>query len=1285
MAKGKHISEDEIKYIVDVESSKAQQEIRKLEKSTGDLRAENKRRLDQLIRLEAAGKKQSQQYRDLRKRYNEVNQEIKHNTQEMARLTSGIKVTDLTMNQLKKQAKQLQRQLDDTSKSLNPEAYEQVQQRLALVNGRMLELKETAKGLKEDLLDDNTMGFLKGTMVVKAAEVIGGVFRKVAGSIHGFVSEVISDSVELAESADGITHAFDALDNPGLLDNLRKATKGTVNDVELMKAAVKAKDFRIPLDDLGKYLEFAQLKAQQTGESLDYMVDSIVTGLGRQSPQILDNLGLSASEIKEQTKQTGDFMKAVANIVEKNLAAAGENYISAADRAAQRTTALQNAQRELGQELLPIKERVTDIYGQWQLSIINVMKYFLQHKSQVLTFVKVLGVLTATYTAYIAGQKLSWLWSQREIAAGKLKAARLAVENTLLQMSALRHAVLNGTMTKTIALQKALNLVLKLSPWGLVAGAIMLVVSSLILFNRRTDEAARAQKMLNTIKQDAIAKCQEEKTKIELLVAAARDETLSLGERKKAINALNEIIPSYNAQLDETTGRYRENKKALDDYLNSLVRKYEIEGAKEMLAQLGKEAAEAQVKLDKAKKALEEAKSAGAGYTYTTSWGAVGNTTQDLTAKRQGDLNQAQAAVNSVQRRQQAILDSYGKALQQDAVNAATEDIRRTNPTNSTSKGSGGSRGGNAPDPDEVLSKEYDEARKKSLKDWQSFYEQREFLLNEALARQQMSQQEYNYKMSQLQLLNAETILAIENTYYEQSDALGFKDAEKKKAFRARYLEFVETADRNSQEARLNAERAFQGSLDKIEEFAAKEKPKTLEQERDAQLEILKGYYEASLQYATQDAERLQQVETAYGEAKARIVRDYEEKAAKQRLQVRQQYGLVKEQEQHELELAELKRQLNDKILSLEEYNQAVAAKEKEYADKRKQQRVQLGVERQNEYQQQLDQLKAALDQQLITQEEYEQRAKQIKMDSWKQQFDYYSQLFGGAMKALQDAEMANIDAKYDAEIEAARGNAEKVEELENKKANEKLKVQKKYADVNFAIQASQIIANTAVSIMKALSELGPIAGPIAAALMGVTGAAQLAAANAERQKVKKMTLSGSAGSTSVQGTRVATGLEEGGYADVERRQDGKRFHARLDPDRRGYVDRPTVIVGEGPSGHSREWVASNAALQNPTVAPLIDIIDRAQRVGNISTLDMRKYLLAQQVRGLQSGGSVSPSATPVPYAATSSQPADDTLLQRLCTLLSRLEAEGIPAFVALDEFDAKQQMRNQSRKIGSK
>jgi hypothetical protein len=59
---------------------------------------------------------------------------------------------------------------------------------------------------------------------------------------------------------------------------------------------------------------------------------------------------------------------------------------------------------------------------------------------------------------------------------------------------------------------------------------------------------------------------------------------------------------------------------------------------------------------------------------------------------------------------------------------------------------------------------------------------------------------------------------------------------------------------------------------------------------------------------------------------------------------------------------------------------------------------------------------------------------------------------------------------------------------------------------------------------------------------MGVTGAAQLASAKAERDKIKNMTLSGSNSGSSGTGARVATGRQSGGKIDVRRAQDGKLF-----------------------------------------------------------------------------------------------------------------------------------------------
>jgi len=87
------------------------------------------------------------------------------------------------------------------------------------------------------------------------------------------------------------------------------------------------------------------------------------------------------------------------------------------------------------------------------------------------------------------------------------------------------------------------------------------------------------------------------------------------------------------------------------------------------------------------------------------------------------------------------------------------------------------------------------------------------------------------------------------------------------------------------------------------------------------------------------------------------------------------------------------------------------------------------------------------------------------------------------AFNTFKQIEIDNVEAKYDAEIEAAQGNEEKIEQLEQEKAQKKLDIEKKYADVQFAIKASQIIANTALAVMMALGQLGPIAGPIATVL----------------------------------------------------------------------------------------------------------------------------------------------------------------------------------------------------------
>lgn len=1253
----KHLTEDEIRYTVDVKTADAQKAIYNLEQQSKKLRSENKARLNQMISLEAAGRKETEAYRNLKKQYSDTSKEIRTLTSRIGEQTSQINILDMSMVQLKKQQKSLQKELDNTVQSLNPEAYGVLERRLKDVSGRISELKQNAKSFGELASDNTVNGVFLGNLLTKGAEL----FSEKVMEFKDSIAELVNGGLEMAEQADGVTKAFNDLNQEGLLDNLRKATKGTVNDVQLMTAAVKANDFRIPLEDLGKYLEFAQLKAQQTGQSVDYMTDSIVTGLGRKSPLILDNLGISAAEISEKTKETGDFMKAVAEIVDTQLAEAGETYISAADRAAQKTVELQNAQKALGDEILPLKEQWDDAYADMQLNTISLISWCVKHQG----VVKTLGILLTAFTVVAIATsnaiKTNIVVTKGAAAAQQAWNVICATGTGLMKLLQAGFLLLTGRVTQAKAAWVSMNATMKASVFGLIAAGVALLAMKLWDMKKAADASTLAQKALNNIRAEAQKQVVEEKLKLENLVKVAKDEKLSMDERYKAVDALNKIVPQYNATIDKTTKKFRASDKALKAYINNLVKLYEVQGAKKQIQSLAEQRAELEVKLAGAKKNLSGAKSAQ-GVSYTTSWGAVGNTQSDAVGHFQSQVNSISNSIKQLDAQINAITGAFGKGIMTQTVKESSEPEV---PGSGIGGGGGGKGGGGhtgtvnttttQPNPDDIASKRFSENRQADIDAANQDYQQDVNNWNMALAQKKVSQEKYDLAMQALKTQHTANILAIETSYSEQSQNIGIADGAKKKALQDKQQANLRAAEQAHFEQQVAVEQAYQDALAKVMEQGEAQQELTLEQKRDQKLEVLKGYYQAALNMAKQNGEDTTQLEKAYKDVQTQIEKEY----------ITKQKELLDEQD-----------------------------------EKKKQARQALGFDQQSEYDRQLQQLKQALDNQYITQEEYEQRVQGLKRGSFMKQVLLYTNLFSNAVTSLQNAEMANVDAKYDAEIKAAEGNTALQEKLEKKKANEKLKIQKKYADVNFAMQVAQIISNTAVSIMKAYSELGPIAGSVAAALMGVTGAAQLAVANAERQKVKRMTLNGSASGTSSAGSRVASGRESGGRIDVEREQDGKHFNAEYAPGKRGYVDHPTVIVGEGPRGRSKEWVASNAALENPTIAPLINLMDAAQRAGQIRTFDMSKYLMAMQGRAL--GGSIARQSARISQEiapggadfyvrtqesahrdagnATSGRNNDELL-----ELIRELKRDGIRSFVSLSDLDAKQELRNQARKFAKK
>lgn len=338
---------------------------------------------------------------------------------------------------------------------------------------------------------------------------------------------------------------------------------------------------------------------------------------------------------------------------------------------------------ELGEKLLPLVQQGISTGSLAVKSLSAITNFVISNRRALIT-------LTATVAAYVAGVKLSVLWNKRAVATEKMLVFWHAVQDRWLMTIMLRHAVLNGAMSKTVALQKMLNIVIGANPLGAFLAVITAVTTALVLYRQKLDDAAIAQNKINDIKKEAAAKSAEEETHIRTLIDAAKDETLSLNERRKAVNKLNQIIPNYNAQLDTTTGKYKANKKALDSYLKSLQRKYELEGAKDELKRIGREIAKERVNLKKATENLKKAQdrnrrvNSSTAYMPTTWQAGIGIATS--TSGEERAVSDSNEKLRKLYAERKGITEVYGSDLERDAANSNNSN---SNSTSTTQSGSG--------------------------------------------------------------------------------------------------------------------------------------------------------------------------------------------------------------------------------------------------------------------------------------------------------------------------------------------------------------------------------------------------------------------------------------------------------------------------------------------------------------------------------------------------------------------------------------------------------------------
>lgn len=364
---------------------------------------------------------------------------------------------------------------------------------------------------------------------------------------------------------------------------------------------------------------------------------------------------------RQQVEANKAFEEGTSVIMEYNVQ---NNTVQASIEKAQKS--FQELRVELGQKLAPLMSHILSSTSAMTRAINVVVDFCFEHKAAIIVLTAAIGSYYVAIGAVTVAQK-AW---NAVIAVGKTAVEAFRYTLGLARVAAI--AFTRGTTAASRAFA-VLNTTMKANPFGLIVSLLATLTAAFLMLRKRMDATAEAHRMINKIRDDATKKVGEETASLNLLLMAARNEKLTLDERKRAIDKLNAVIPDYNGQLDETTGKYKENTAALDQYLKSLARRYELEGAKDKLKEIGKEKAEANVEVEKAERLLESAENdlaSGSGVAYTTSFGMVGNTASDDIRFRKSQLASAKDKLAAVEAKEKAILDAYGEDLQKEELNA---------------------------------------------------------------------------------------------------------------------------------------------------------------------------------------------------------------------------------------------------------------------------------------------------------------------------------------------------------------------------------------------------------------------------------------------------------------------------------------------------------------------------------------------------------------------------------------------------------------------------------------
>ena len=809
----------------------------------------------------------------------------------------------------------------------------------------------------------------------------------------------------------------------------------------------------------------------------------------------------------------------------------------------------------LGEQLQPIMKHV-----------ISSTTLLLKFMSTSITFIKenafTLASLTAAFIAYKIAVNASniafkahyaWLViSKAATTAYKTTVATLHAAHLLLQMGL---AKLQGNWVRQSWLMSDLKKqgALLASGYGAIAAGAIALGAVLYKLYKKMTEVSQAEKDLQEIRKRGQEGIIDEKNKIDALIAVARDETQSLKDRHTAIDALNKIIPNYNAQLDDTTGKYKENKKALDDYLKSLTRKYEIEGAKDKLRDIGKQRVD--LNLEKQRQERVVAMDEMEARTETVMPGQEGKVVQlgvnSLRASNRRALAKTKEDLAELDQREANILGIYGEDIKKDALNEAKKEKIQKQEQQTQ----------NPPyTPPKTDKKTKTEDVLKPQKDWKT----REQAINRiAYAKGEKDFEEYTNRMTEIDIEYNQKVMAnkkasteqkmeAEASYYEAKKKLvDDKNVQSAKQENDYYNELVATEKQRYIDGKVD-QKTFDDALELMELEHLRRLTKVYTDGSKEQLQAQKNYQNKLVENQKRNQKTVEDNEKKHQKELAKIKEDYfgDNKSEKKEKYTKDSAAL---DEVFKQEIKAAGDDANEKLRIEEAYQKAKVALAKKY-----------GQEYNDTSKNFLENMTEDITEWLNSD------LGQAVQGSFDTLTSGMSSIFSGMTSLIQaelEIQTAAIEKRYDKEISQAEGNNYKVKKLEEQKQKELAKKKNEANKKMFAMQVIQAVAQTAQNAISAYGSaaaiplVGYILAPVAAAMAVAAGAIQIAAIKKQQQASESQ------------------GYAKGGFTP-----------------KGGKYEEVGVV-------HAGEWVASQEMLANPVARPIINALDYAQRTNTIGSL----------------------------------------------------------------------------------